>query len=118
MIPHCCCQATSTAIVSAIAGATREQIIEAYLSHLPATSTRDGCVYQAATGCALPREMRQDICNSYYCDALRWLRKAFAEETPDGVVLVAAHRGAPERMSVMQADGTRGTVADLAGDAE
>lgn len=97
-------------------GATKQDIIEAYLSHLPELSTRDGCVYQAMTGCALPREMRQDICNSYYCDALRWLRTDFSEKGAEAAVLVAAHKGAPERIAVMQPDGRRELVVDLTED--
>ena len=58
-------------------GATPEGVIEDYLSYLPAASTRDACVYQTARGCSLPREMRQDICNAYYCDALRWLKQTW-----------------------------------------
>lgn len=69
---------------------TTEGIIEAYLAHLPATSTRDGCVYQAATGCSLPREMRQGICNTYYCDALRWLNRDYLAKRSGKVVFVAA----------------------------
>ncbi len=99
-------------------GVTREQVIEAYLSHLPATSTRDGCVYQAVTGCSLPREMRQDICNSYYCDPLRWLRAEITATSGSEAVLVAAHKGAPQRVATISADGSRKITADMAGTAE
>lgn len=70
--------------------AAPEEIIDTYLSHLPDASTRGGCVYQAETGCALPRAMRQDICNSYYCESLRWLNKDYLERRTGKVVYVSA----------------------------
>ena len=97
-------------------GVTKDQAIAAYLAYLPPLATQDGCVYQAETGCALPREMRQDICNSYYCDALRWLRRASTELGTSEAVLVAAHKGTPERVAVVAADGTRKPVADFVED--
>ena len=99
-------------------GTTKEQAIEAYLSHLPDQATRDGCVYQAITGCALPREMRQHICNSYYCDPLRWLKMASDEAGIDRAVLVAAHEGVPERVVAVDAGGVRTQIANLVEDVE
>lgn len=97
-------------------GVTQAAVIEAYLSHLPALSTRDGCVYQAETGCTLPRDMRQDICNSYYCDALRWLRRASEGAGSTEAVLVAAHDGTPERVAAVAPDGARTVVANFVED--
>ena len=94
-------------------GVTEDEVMQAYLSHLPDLSTRDGCVYQAITGCTLPRAMRQDICNSYYCDALRWLRTAAQEAQTGAAVLVAAHEGTAQRIATVAADGTRTPVADF-----
>ena len=98
--------------------ATKDEVIEAYLAHLPATSTRDGCVYQAETGCALPREMRQDICNSYYCDPLRWLRQEFRESGTGNAVFVAADEGTPQRVAVLDANAGYVRIADLTGGGE
>ena len=97
-------------------GVTKDDVIEAYLAHLPAKSTRDGCVYQAETGCALPRAMRQDICNSYYCDPLRWLRQEFRESGTGNAVFVAADEGAPQRVAVLDAEAGYIRIADLTGD--
>ncbi len=99
-------------------GVTSEQVIDAYLAHLPDVSTQDGCVYQGGQGCTLPREMRQDICNSYYCDSLRWLRMAEAESGTSEAILVAAQEGVPERVAVIRPDGSRQQIADLVEDAE
>lgn len=94
-------------------GVSQDAVIGAYLSYLPERATQDGCVYQAATGCVLPREMRQDICNSYYCDALRWLRMASAESGTTEAVLVAADKGTPERVVAVASDGSLTVVADF-----
>ena len=99
-------------------GATRAQIIDAYLSYLPERSTRDGCVYQAETGCALPREMRQDICNSYYCNPLRWLRQELEAAGAEEAVLVAAHEGTPHRITKLAADGSWSLAKEFGEDAQ
>jgi hypothetical protein len=48
-----------------------EGVVEAYRAWLPARTSHPGCVYQAATGCTLPRQMRSAICNAYLCSGLR-----------------------------------------------
>jgi len=45
-------------------------IVQAYLRHLPLRSYRDSCVYHTAAGCNLPRTMRGDVCNQFYCGAI------------------------------------------------
>jgi hypothetical protein len=93
---------------------TRAEVIEAYLSHLPATSTRDGCVYQAETGCNLPRAMRQDICNAYYCDSLRWLTRDYSAKGSGKAVLVAADdERRPRRVAMFDSDKGCRRIADL-----
>ena len=94
-------------------GVSAAEVIDAYLSYLPEVSTQDGCVYLGAQGCALPREMRDDICNSYFCDSLRWLRMAEKESGTSAAVLVAAHDGVPERIAVVASDGSRQEIANL-----
>jgi hypothetical protein len=48
-----------------------DEVVEAYRAHLPERTLQPGCVYQAATGCTLPRVMRSTICNAYLCGGLR-----------------------------------------------
>ena len=45
-------------------------VLRAYLRRLPARSYRNSCVYHAADGCSLPRDMRAAICNRFYCRAI------------------------------------------------
>jgi len=89
-------------------GVTPDQVIADYLAYLPAASTRDACVYQTERGCNLPRAMRQDICNSYYCDSLRWLRQAWRAPGPGKAVLIAADEGAARQVAAIDGgDGFR-----------
>ncbi|MEY4750592.1 MAG: hypothetical protein RIQ60_2806 [Pseudomonadota bacterium] len=50
-----------------------------YLSFLPEFSQEGGCIYQRADGCALPRGLRGDTCNSYVCDSFRAVQEAEEE---------------------------------------
>jgi len=59
-----------------------EQVIEHYLSYLPESSFEEACVYQSATGCALPREMRARICNAYQCSGLKTYRRHLESQGP------------------------------------
>ncbi len=51
-----------------------ESIVADYLQHLAARTLTKGCVFQLANGCALPRDMRSDTCNTFLCDGLIELR--------------------------------------------
>ena len=47
------------------------------------------CVNQTASGCVLPRSLRSDVCNSYYCDSLRKLHGEWeAGEVPNALLVV------------------------------
>lgn len=45
-------------------------ILEAYCRHLPETSYSKSCVFQSATGCTLPPEMRANTCHNFVCSGL------------------------------------------------
>jgi len=48
-----------------------DDVLQAYLSKLHPETIAGACINQGHSGCVLPREMRSDICNAYYCDSLR-----------------------------------------------
>ncbi len=52
-----------------------DRIVDSYMSKLPDRNLEGACVYQSETGCALPREDRAAICNSYECAGLRTARR-------------------------------------------
>ncbi|SMF03557.1 hypothetical protein SAMN02745866_00295 [Alteromonadaceae bacterium Bs31] len=47
-----------------------ESIVETYLSHIPEESITDSCLYHTASGCALPGNLRANICSEFYCNNL------------------------------------------------
>ncbi len=59
-----------------------DEILDAYLSHVPKNTLQNGCVYQHATGCTLPRDMRGDTCNRFYCDGLREFEQSVVTGEP------------------------------------
>lgn len=54
--------------------ATASEIVAEYLSFIPRKAVAGGCFYQAGTGCRLPRGMRSDVCNGYFCHELHRFR--------------------------------------------
>jgi len=50
------------------------QILAAYMRHIRDETCEGSCVYHRVDGCSLPREMRADICNDFYCGGLREFR--------------------------------------------
>ena len=54
---------------------SKDDIKNKYLNYLPEKSVEDSCVHQTDTGCALPRNLRSDICNGYFCEPIKKLQK-------------------------------------------
>lgn len=50
---------------------TGDEIFDLYISHIKTESISGSCINQTTSGCALPRDLRSDICNGYYCDPLK-----------------------------------------------
>lgn len=50
---------------------TSQSILTQYLSCLKPESIENSCINHTLTGCSLPRELRSDICNSFYCESLK-----------------------------------------------
>jgi hypothetical protein len=61
-------------------GRSAEEMLSDYLSRLPETAYRDSCVYHTETGCALPRGLRSNLCNTFLCGPLEELVKSQARE--------------------------------------
>lgn len=65
------------------------QVLSAYLDRLAPKTQVGSCINHTAGGCALPREMRSDICNRYLCESQKELRERLDEAPPLlGVVVV------------------------------
>lgn len=49
-----------------------------YLSRVSSESIEGACINQTSSGCSLPKEMRADICNAYFCDPILEYQRACA----------------------------------------
>jgi hypothetical protein len=79
-------------------------IVRAYLRHLPTRSYRDSCVYHTAAGCNLPRQMRGDVCNQFYCGALLAHWQALIGPGTAKIAIAAADGSKVVRLSVVTTD--------------
>lgn len=55
-----------------------DTIVATFLSHVPPRTLTRGCVYQHEHGCTLPRELRSDVCNRFYCGGIDMIRQEYA----------------------------------------
>jgi len=66
-----------------------EKVLGLYLSKISLDSIENSCINNIETGCKLPRHMRSDICNGYYCDSLkRYQKKMLGSERPTKVIAI------------------------------
>lgn len=70
--------------MAANASLTDDDVVDAYVSHLPVRSMHPGCVFQGVQGCTLPRVMRSSICNAYVCGGLQHVLDETAARTARG----------------------------------
>lgn len=72
-------------------GWSTNDVVAEYSRYLPARHCETSCVYHAETGCALPRDMRADICNRYECHGLKDARREYAEFARLSACVVVRH---------------------------
>ena len=72
---------------------TKDDAREVYLSLLPSESTKSACIFQSAEGCALPRELRSDHCNSYMCKDVEKATGLLHESSTGEIVFLSHHGG-------------------------
>lgn len=92
----CCASGENHAYLSAVSirrylnanpDVTAVELFKMYLSHVNIESTMDACINQASTGCSLPRDLRSDICNAFYCDSLERYHKRSADNNTINTVV-------------------------------
>ena len=52
-----------------------ENLADLYLQYIPEEHMRGGCLFQAAGGCTLPRDLRSHTCNHYECSWAKHLNE-------------------------------------------
>ena len=70
-----------------------EEILDLYLCHLNSETIEGACINQTSSGCALPRELRSDTCNEYYCQSLLLYQQVQAEKDSLDTVLAIKRSG-------------------------
>lgn len=69
-------------------GSSPAEVLDAYMA-LVGTRTYEGsCVYHGQRGCLLPREMRSDMCNTWFCADLRVFRAGVPPDKPVRALMV------------------------------
>jgi len=63
-------------------------LLRRYLQSVPRSSVEGSCIHHGAGGCTLPRALRSDNCNAFFCDALRGYHKRRGADAPPPVLAV------------------------------
>jgi hypothetical protein len=82
-------------------GSSLAEAVEAYVALLPEQHVAGACLYQTATGCALPRKHRAFICNGFACEPLRQLQRLAGQDAQVAVVALTFHHNVVERAAVI-----------------
>jgi len=67
--------------------------LAAYLDRVGHRTYEGSCIFHRGDGCALPRDMRADLCNRHYCKALLEFQRTLPAEGPIRAFFVAADFG-------------------------
>ena len=66
-----------------------EDLLATYTSNIASETALNACINQTNTGCALPRELRADICNSYFCGPIvTYIKNMDSQETLKPVLAI------------------------------
>jgi hypothetical protein len=84
--------ATIRRVLAAHPGLGAAELRAMYLGHLAERTMPNSCVNHTRHGCALPRSLRADICNSFACDPLRSLLNALEDDRPVRKVVALRRR--------------------------
>ena len=97
-------------------GLAPEQIVQAYLSRVPAQAGAGSCINHSRQGCTLPREWRSDTCNRWSCDAFKALQQGLQTEPRVQQVRVLRRRQDQWTQTLLQADNRIVARAELSED--
>lgn len=91
-----------------------DEIVDWYLGRLPAETIAEGCVFQAAEGCVLPRDRRSDHCNTFYCRSLQTLHERLDGVEDARVVMIVDDEAADAARGVVGWSAATGPVGFVA----
>lgn len=67
-------------------------ILTAYCRHLPTLSYANSCVFHAARGCILPRNLRSETCHAFLCTGLLKIQKRKEKDGQAGFFFAANNK--------------------------
>ena len=85
----------------------QDALLAVYAEHLPARHYRGSCVYHTSAGCALPRDLRSNLCNRYVCGGVTQLRSALSSSGKSIAFIAAADSVHVRRMALIDATEAR-----------
>jgi hypothetical protein len=66
-----------------------QELVEQSVNAVPEHGVAGSCIFHGAQGCALPRELRAQICNTYFCAPMdQWLARPAEAAGQTTVVVV------------------------------
>jgi hypothetical protein len=66
-----------------------DRVAAEYLDRLGDETVAGSCINHTSAGCGLPREMRADTCNTYFCTPMRgWQVRCASGEKPLGAFVI------------------------------
>jgi hypothetical protein len=80
------------------------KVLAAYMSFVGDETTEGSCVYHRTDGCSLPRDMRADICNAFYCGGLQDFRQNASSTGPVRGFFIAATEDTIHRAALVHED--------------
>jgi len=79
-------------------------VLAAYMNCVGDETAEGSCVYHRTDGCSLPKDMRADICNNFYCGGLQNFRQKAAVDAPTRGFFVAATEDTIHRAALVHED--------------
>jgi hypothetical protein len=73
-----------------------------YRARLAKESFAGSCVFHGAQGCRLPRELRSDLCNEFYCNALKLFVREHGSAVPLRLRILAKSAEVVQRSAVVE----------------
>ena len=73
-----------------------------YRGRLAKESFAGSCVFHGEQGCRLPRELRSDLCNEFYCNALKVFVRDHGAAVPSRLRIVAKSAEGVQRVMVVE----------------
>jgi hypothetical protein len=67
---------------------TQQDLFEKYVALISPYSIDGSCINHTSKGCALPRELRSNICNAFYCDDLKTFQKENANSASEKILVI------------------------------